>query len=84
MVKRGQTLLREYEGVSSPKRRRTEVHAFFVSQSVTFLSSTFCRRAGKRGTGSITHTIKVEKTCLAFKFQLRFWNAFARRLSHLS
>jgi hypothetical protein len=44
MVRRGQTLLREHEGVSSPKRRRTEVRAPFVSQSVTFLSSTFCRR----------------------------------------
>jgi hypothetical protein len=47
MVRRGQTLLREYEGVSSPKRRRAEALASFLSQSVTFLSSTFCRRVGK-------------------------------------
>jgi hypothetical protein len=39
MVRRGQTLLREHEGVSSPKRRRTEVRALVLSQSVTFLSS---------------------------------------------
>ena len=47
MVKRGRNPLTRVEGVSSPKRHRTEVLAAFVSQSVTFLSSTFCRRGGE-------------------------------------
>ena len=47
MVKRGLNPLARAEGVSSPKRHRTEVLAAFVSQSVTFLSSTFCRRCGE-------------------------------------